>query len=114
MQEEFSEINIKSFNETVSVALSEFLVELDRAKFAGIKVIKVIHGYGSHGKGGEIKKEFHKLLLQLKNQKQIKNYIFGEKITKNLLSNFFYEFPFLALDPDIKNYNSGITLVILE
>ena len=36
------EINIKSLNQTVSLALGEFLVELDRAKFSGVKIIKVI------------------------------------------------------------------------
>ena len=111
--EEYSEINIKSEGQTVSLALSEFLVELDRAKFAGVKVIKVVHGYGSHGKGGEIKKNLHKLLQDLKNRKQIREYIKGEKVSKNILSGFFFDYPFLALDADIKNYNNGITLVLL-
>lgn len=113
MEEEYSEINIKSEGQTVSLALSEFLVELDRAKFAGIKVIKVVHGYGSHGKGGEIKANFHRLLTDLKNRRKIRDFIKGEKISKNLMSGFFYDYPFLALDADIKNYNSGITLVML-
>lgn len=111
--EEFCEINIKSEGQTVSLALSEFLVELDRAKFMNLKVIKVVHGYGSHGKGGEIKTNLHKLLEDLKHRKKIKDYIKGEKITKKLMSGFFYDYPFLALDPDIKNYNSGITLVLV-
>lgn len=113
MEEEYSEINIKSEGQTVSLALSEFLIELDRAKFMDKKVIKVVHGYGSHGRGGEIKNNLHKLLEDLKHRKKIKDYIKGEKITKNLMSGFFYDYPFLALDPDIKNYNSGITIVIV-
>ena len=113
MQSEIIEINIKSLNQTVSLALSEFLVEIDKAKFSGVKLIKVVHGYGSHGKGGEIKKELHKLLYFLKRENTIKNYIKGESITKEVLAGFLEDFPSLVLDTDIKNYNSGITLVFI-
>ena len=107
------EINIKSLNQTVSLALGEFLVGLDRAKFAGVKIIKVITGYGSHGKGGEIKKELEKLLFKLKRENQITNYFKGETISREDLSNLNKLCPELIIDSEINAYNSGVTLVLV-
>lgn len=106
-----SEINIKSNLQTVSEALSEFLVELDRCKFAKIKLIKVITGYGSHGKGGEIKKELKSLCIKLKQEKRIKNFYSCEKLTKQNLHDLCIEYPDLIVDNEVAGYNSGVTLV---
>ena len=111
--ENLIEINIKSFNQTVSLALAEFLVELDRAKFCGVKIIKVITGYGSHGKGGEIKKELDKLLFKLKRENKITNYFKGETISRENLTNLNKICPELILDNEIFAYNSGVTLVVI-
>lgn len=107
------EINIKSLNQTVSLALGEFLVELDRAKFAGVKVIKVITGYGSHGKGGEIKRELNNLLNKLKREHKITDYFKGETISRENLSNLNKVCPELILDTEIIGYNSGVILVVV-
>jgi len=107
------EINIKSLNQTVSLALGEFLVELDRAKFAGVKVIKVVTGYGSHGKGGEIKRELNKLLNKLKRENKITNYFKGETISREDLTNLNKLCPELILDNEILSYNSGVVLVVV-
>lgn len=107
------EINIKSLNQTVSLALGEFLVELDRAKFAGVKVIKVITGYGSHGKGGEIKRGLEKLLNKLKREHKITDYFKGETISREDLSNLNKLCPELILDTEITGYNSGVILVVV-
>ncbi|MBE5746289.1 MAG: hypothetical protein E7359_03275 [Clostridiales bacterium] len=110
--ENLIEINIKSLNQTVSQALGEFLVELDRAKFSDIKILKVITGYGSHGKGGEIKKALEQLLNKLKREHQIKDYFKGETITKQKIIELSRICPELLLTSDL-NYNSGITLVLV-
>lgn len=107
------EINIKSEGQTVSLALGEFLIEFERAKFCGNKLIKVITGYGSHGKGGEIKKELHKLLFKLKREEKIFNFYPCEKLTKDELHSLCIEFPDLILDTEISSYNSGVTIVLL-
>ncbi len=106
-----SEINIKSNNQTVSLALSEFLVELDRCKFCDIKLIKVITGYGSHGRGGEIKKELLSLCGNLKREGKIKNYSSCEKLTKSYFHNLCIDFPDLILDNEVSSYNSGVVIV---
>ena len=66
-------IDIKSNNQTVSEALAQFEMELQTYKFGGFKVMKVIHGYGSHGVGGAIKQAFLKKCTDLKNRKIIED-----------------------------------------
>jgi len=111
--ENLVEINIKSLNQTTNLALGEFLVELDRAKFAGVKIIKVITGYGSHGKGGDIKRELEKLLFKLKRENKIANYFKGETISRENLTSLNKICPELILDNEITSYNSGVTIVVV-
>lgn len=108
------QINIKSEYQTTSLAISEFLVELDKSIFNKEKLIKVVTGYGSHGMGGEIKKELQKVCFKLKQLGKIKNYIPCEKLTKTYLHNLSQEFPELILDYEISSYNSGVTLIELN
>ena len=49
-------INIKDNNPTVDYALCVLDTELKNAKLEGTQVVIVVHGYGSHGTGGEIKR----------------------------------------------------------
>ena len=42
------------------------------------------------------------------------DFIKGEKLTKEFLSGLLYDYPSLFIDSDIKNYNSGITLVFIN
>ena len=51
-------LDIKSQKQTVSEAVAQFLIELESYKKGGYKVLKVIHGYGSHGVGGAIRNSF--------------------------------------------------------
>ena len=110
---QISQINIKSENQTISLAISEFLVELDRCKFNNIKLLKVITGYGSHGKGGDIKRELLKVCNKLQNDGKIKNFTPCEKLTKEYLHGLCLSFPQLILDNEISGYNSGVILVEL-
>lgn len=111
--EKIVEINIKSNGQTVSLALGEFLLCLERAKFCDTKLIKVITGYGSHGKGGEIKKELQKLLFKLKREEKISDFFSCEKLTKDVLHSLCTTYPNLILDTEISSYNSGVTLVLI-
>ncbi len=68
-------IDIKSNNQTVSEAIAQFLIEVEAYKKGGYKVLKVIHGYGSHGVGGAIKVAFLKKCQDLKNRKVIFDFV---------------------------------------
>lgn len=82
----------------------------------GQKIIKIIHGYGSSGVGGEIKHRVHASLRAKKKSGMIKDFVPGEAIFKletyaEVVSKWQH---LLKTDPDFKHGNDGITFVILK
>ena len=112
---DFKVINLKENSPIVDEAIANFLIELDICRLEGVKVIKVIHGYGSHGKGGDICREFRKVCFGLKKSKKIKDFMLGnewhmsnEKCLKLLTS-----LKDCYSDEDLNHMNPGITIVVL-
>lgn len=108
-------INIKQGFPPADVAVAEALKEIDVQKLLGAKVIKIIHGHGSHGKGGLIKHELHKALGEYKHKKIIKDFVKGENFTP---SSKYYNYiisacPEIIVDNDLRNPNFGITIILL-
>ncbi len=108
-------IDIKSNQQTVSEAIAQFLVEVDSYKRGGFKVMKVIHGYGSHGIGGAIKVAFLKKCEELKRRGIIENYTCCDKWTeKNIVRRIAVEYcPDLIADRELYLLNAGCSIVIL-
>lgn len=78
------------------------------------KVIKIIHGYGSSGTGGIIKRGVHKTLQQLQNNGQIRAYIPGESFDRlmgfdEIIRTYSH---LIKHDSDYKKGNDGITYII--
>lgn len=113
---EIIELDIKSESQTVSVAIAQFLVELDILKFSNQPLLKVLHGYGSGGKGGEIKRELNRTLEILKRKKTILDYINLEKWNDNNkdIISYKHKYPILMIDKDVIIKNSGQTIVIIH
>lgn len=109
-------INIKEGFPPSDVAVANMEIAIEAYSKTDTKVLKVIHGYGSHGVGGEIRILARQRLEELKKFHKIADYVPGEKFGQNLKnSDFIIEnFPELILDSDLKNYNSGLTLVFLK
>lgn len=109
------ELNVKKDMPPADVAVANLEIEIEALTNTEYGLIKVIHGYGSHGKGGEIRSQVRERLKQLKKSKKILDYIEGEKFGRQAIDKFdiVKNFPQLILQNDIKNYNNGITLVIL-
>ncbi|MFA7144696.1 MAG: Smr/MutS family protein [Candidatus Izemoplasmatales bacterium] len=108
------EFDIKSDLPTVEEARQRLLsiLSLCRGKE---KVIKIIHGYGSNGIGGAIKKAVHLMLKMQKNSRMIKAYIPGEAIVvmkgyDDTIRRFKH---LIEKDADFHKGNDGITYVIL-
>jgi len=100
---------------TVSEALQQLDRELARARQAGCGVIKLVHGYGSSGAGGEIRIAAQKRLTEMAARGEIRAYIFGETWAKSdeqawALINAR---PELKQDRDLGKRNQGITIVVL-
>jgi len=80
-----------------------------------VKVLKVIHGYGSKGTGGKIKRELLFLLQTLVKKKKIKDFVPNDRFTQQneKYCNYFKLYPELLVDSDLQNLNPGITVIFL-
>ena len=108
-------LDIKSERQTVAEAIAQFLVEVDALKKGGYKVLKVIHGYGSHGIGGAIKMAFLKECQNLKNRRIIEDFVCCDHWTeKNTTRKIAINIcPDLLADGELRNLNPGCSVVII-
>lgn len=109
------EANIERGMPTVEQARIRLDQALRTARQQRHPVIKIIHGYGSTGKGGAIKKDVLVLLSQEKNKGKIKNYIAGEDFSPfdATARQMLNEYPLLRKDKDYSRNNAGITIVLM-
>lgn len=108
-------INLKENNPTVDYALAVVEIEIENAAKEGVTVIKVLHGYGSHGKGGAILLALRARLRELKRQGKIKDFFGGEKwgyFTEPTMQILQAD-KSIGLDEDLGKANPGITLIWL-
>jgi hypothetical protein len=105
--------NIKIGLPTVSEALRIAKGKMNSARHNHVKIVKLVHGYGSTGKGGKIRVELRRELLRMKNDGILHDVIFGEDFTTNNCKQLFRRFPELKEDEDKNRGNKGITLVEL-
>lgn len=113
--EQISIINLKENNPTVNEAMHRLSSEVLKARNKNIKVIKIIHGYGSTGVGGAIKPALHDRLRGMKNKGEIKSFITGEQHnefagSRNYLLN---KYPELKETWITDRGNKGITFIEL-
>lgn len=78
-------------------------------------VLKVIHGYGSSGEGGDIRIAVQRRLREVAEAGQIVGCIFGENWAKSDEATWrlIQGEPELKSDPDLGQRNRGITIVLL-
>lgn len=109
------EVDVKSSFQSVSEA-GKLLSKAIRDYTFKQKVIKIIHGYGSSGIGGEIKISVHKSLRKKMKNNEIKAFIPGESFVKlNGFGSYIELYKDLIKnDKDYNKNNDGITFVILN
>jgi hypothetical protein len=100
---------------TVAQALQRMDRELACARQAGCKVLKLVHGYGSSGAGGEIRIAAQKRLTEMVERGEIRACIFGEDWSKSNEQawGLVNARPELKKDADLGRRNMGITIVVL-
>jgi hypothetical protein len=109
-------INLEQGLPTVQQALGRLEQELQTAGLEQIRVLTLIHGYGSTGKGGAIRLECRKTLEYLHSKGDVAEVIYGEdfhrrnRSVKHLLSRF----PDLSRHPHLNHNNKGISLVVFS
>jgi hypothetical protein len=108
-------VDIKSDRPSVHEALQRLDRELALARQEKCTLLKVIHGYGSRGAGGDIRIAVQKRLQELCEAGQIRGCIFGENWSKadELTWSLVKSHPELRNDPHLGRGNRGITGVLL-
>ncbi len=92
------------------------IAEIKQAKRQGAKVLKVIHGYGSSGKGGALCVGLRKSFGLRKKERVIKDFIAGEdfSVFNDSVLAPLEAVPELRGDPDLGATNEGVTIVWLR
>jgi Smr domain len=109
------EINIEYGMPTVDVAMPLLSERLRSMKKSGVKAVKIIHGYGSTGKGGRLRKATLKLLGESKESGLLREFVIGEEWSKFELRTLTLidRMPQLYKDQDLERHNRGITIAFL-
>jgi hypothetical protein len=108
-------VNLKSDMPSVQDALQRLDREIAGARQGKISLLKVIHGYGSTGAGGDIRIAVQRRLHELAEAGQIRGCIFGEDWAKadDATWRLLQAQSELKSDPDLGRRNQGITVVLL-
>lgn len=109
------EVNIKADMPTASDAIKRVTYNIRNGKSWGAGAIKIIHGYGSSGKGGKIRTETRRYLEDQKKKGLIKDYVPGESfsIFDEATRKAFDNCDELRKDSDLERHNNGITIVVI-
>jgi hypothetical protein len=99
----------------VREALQRLDHELALARQQSAKLLKVIHGYGSSGAGGDIRFAVQARLQELLRDGLVRGCIFGENWSKSddTTWRLLQSQPALKEDRDLGRGNRGITVVLL-
>ena len=108
-------IDLEIGRPTVFQALGQLNYELGVARREGSEIVKLVHGYGSSGKGGEIRIAVQRRLTEMARAGQIRSCIFGEDWSKadERAWSLLQSRPELKQDKHLGRKNLGITIVVL-
>jgi hypothetical protein len=106
-------VNLKIDMPLVHEALQRLESELALARQQRYTVLKLIHGYGSTGAGGDIRIAVQKRLYEMAQNGQIRACIYGENWSKSNEQawKLMQAHPDLKNDSDVGRGNRGITIV---
>jgi len=106
---------IKEGMPSIEQARTRLSSELRIAQRDGFKVLKLIHGYGSSGVGGDLRIALQSTLRQMAQSHEIQDCIYGEnwRTSDERSWNLLKKMPELKSDSDLGKGNRGMTLVVL-
>ena len=107
--------NLENGMPTVEQALERFRRRLSEASASGAKVLKVIHGYGSTGRGGKIRDAVRRELGRMLARGEVAAVVHGEEYSSATLAgrDLLSRFKELKATERPDSSNHGITLVEL-
>ena len=108
--------NIEAGFPTLDEARRLVVEEIRKSKREGVCVLKIIHGYGSSGKGGALKHGLKKSFALRKKEGVIKDFVTGEDFTifNPVVLAMLEAVPTLRGDPDLSNTNEGVSVLWLK
>jgi hypothetical protein len=97
-------------------AVGKLEAGLRSAKARGVVFVKVIHGWGSSGKGGGIKRVVRRELPEMGKQGLLREWIQGTdwKVTNEAYLKWYEKYPELKSDRDLNRNNPGITIIKIK
>lgn len=109
-------LNIEAGMPSLDEARRHVVQEIRHARKQGVRVLKLIHGYGSSGKGGTLNHGLRKSFALRKKEGVIKDFIPGESfnIFNPVVLDLLDAAPALRGDPDLGATNLGITVLWLK
>ena len=108
-------VNLELDRPTVPTALSLLENALHSARGQKYVAVKLIHGYGSSGVGGDIRIAVQKTLAQKIAVQEIRAFVAGEdwRISNEATWELLKKCPELKQDADLGRANRGISIVVL-
>jgi len=108
-------VMLKEGMPSIEQARARLRTEIQTAQRSGVKVLKLVHGYGSSGVGGDLRIALQSTLRQMVTAREIVECIYGENWrTSNERSwEALKRMPELKSDSDLGKSNKGITIVFL-
>jgi hypothetical protein len=111
------ELNLKDGQPSVEGALEKLTDYLHKSENLGIKAIVLIHGYGSSGEGGQIKRAVHHALDNSYFSDRVDEYFYGEHVPYGspAYQTLTKKRPRLKIHLEkFKSGNAGITVLLLN
>lgn len=113
-KEEFMRlIDLKDNVYSVEYALAIVEIEIENARREGLTALKVLHGYGSHGRGGAIMLNLRRQLRLWKKSGFVVNYFGGDKwdLFDKDSQKILMQDKNIVGDEDLGRANPGITII---
>lgn len=109
-------INLEQGFPTRDEARQKLESAIVQAKKDSIPALRVIHGYGSSGKGGVLRFAIRGYLRQMKDRGEILLFVNGESFSQfeERSRELLRRHPDLLFDPDLGSGNKGVTLVLIK
>jgi hypothetical protein len=108
-------VNLEDGMPSIAQARARLSMEIDAGRRNGVKVLKLVHGYGSSGVGGDLRIALQATLQQMARGNEISDCIYGEnwRTSDTRSWRLLKSLPELKRDSDLGKGNKGITLVVL-
>jgi len=109
------EFNLERYFPTVEQGILLLSQEISKCRRQKVRIIKLIHGYGSSGVGGNLRRGIRRHLQSLILSGSLRGLAWGENfsIFDETTRQMLEAVPDLRKDSDLERCNQGITMVFL-